>query len=153
MALQLKKLLNLSKEDFNLMPSVSRNKEHELVMICIYDALTHISLGDEFSVEETMESIFEEPFENISLFAKQIVVKSLKNIDEIESVYQAKMPKWKFARLNRLEQAILLMSYTQAELEGKDSKRVIIDVAVRLSKKYLDESDYKFVNAILDNVL
>ena len=135
------------------MPSVSRNKEHELVMICIYDALTHISLGDEFSVEETMESIFEEPFENISLFAKQIVVKSLKNIDEIESVYQAKMPKWKFSRLNRLEQAILLMSYTQAEIEGKDSKRVIIDVAVRLSKKYLDESDYKFVNAILDNVL
>lgn len=135
------------------MPSISRNKEHEFVMICIYDALTHISLGDEFSVEETMESIFEEPFENISLFAKQIVVKSLKNIAEIESVYQAKMPKWKFSRLNRLEQAILLMSYTQAEIEGKDSKRVIIDVAVRLSKKYLDESDYKFVNAILDNVL
>lgn len=135
------------------MPSVSRNKEHELVMICIYDALTHISLEDEFSIEETMEGIFEEPFENISLFAKQVVVKSLKNIDEIESVYQAKMPKWKFSRLNRLEQAILLMSYTQAEMEGKDSKRVIIDVAVRLSKKYLDESDYKFVNAILDNVL
>lgn len=135
------------------MPSVSRNKEHELVMICIYDALTHISLGDEFSIEETMEGIFEESFENISLFAKQVVVKSLKNIDEIKVVYQAKMPKWKFSRLNRLEQAILLMSYTQAQMEGKDSKRVIIDVAVRLSKKYLDESDYKFVNAILDNVL
>ena len=135
------------------MPSISRNKEHELIMICIYDALTHISLGDEFSIEETMEGIFEEPFENISLFAKQVVVKSLSHIDEIEAVYQKNMPKWKFSRLNRLEQAILLMSYTHAELEGKDSKRVIIDVAVRLSKKYLDESDYKFVNAILDNVL
>ena len=135
------------------MPSISRNKEHELIMICIYDALTYISLGDEFSIEETMEGIFEEPFENISLFAKQVVVKSLKNIDEIEAVYQKNMPKWKFSRLNRLEQAILLMSYTQAQMEGKDSKRVIIDVAVRLSKKYLDESDYKFVNAILDNVL
>ena len=135
------------------MPSISRNKEHELIMICIYDALTHISLGDEFSIEETMEGIFEESFENISLFAKQVVVKSLSHIDEIEAVYQKNMPKWKFSRLNRLEQAILLMSYTHAELEGKDSKRVIIDVAVRLSKKYLDESDYKFVNAILDNVL
>ena len=135
------------------MPSISRNKEHELVMICIYDALTHISLGDEFSIEDTMEGIFEVPFENIFLFAKQVVVKSLKNIDQIEAVYQEKMPKWKFSRLNRLEQAILLMSYTQAQMEGKDSKRVIIDVAVRLSKKYLDESDYKFVNAILDNVL
>ena len=122
-------------------------------MVCIYDALTHISLGDEFSIEETMESIFEIPFEDISLFAKQVVVKSLKNIDQIEQIYQEKMPKWKFTRLNRLEQAILLMSYSHAQLEGKDSKRVVIDVAVRLSKKYLDESDYKFVNAILDNVL
>ena len=135
------------------MPSISRNKEHELIMISIYDALTHISLGDEFSIEETMEGIFEVPFEDISLFAKQVVVKSLSHIDEITSVFQEKMPKWKFSRLNRLEQAILLMSYTQCQLEGKDSKRVIIDVAVRLSKKYLDESDYKFVNAILDNVL
>ena len=135
------------------MPSISRNKEHELIMVCIYDALTHISLGDEFSIEETMESIFEIPFEDISLFAKQVVVKSLSHIDEITSVFQEKMPKWKFSRLNRLEQAILLMSYSHAQLEGKDSKRVIIDVAVRLSKKYLDESDYKFVNAILDNVL
>lgn len=135
------------------MPSISRNKEHELIMISIYDALTHISLGDEFSIEETMEGIFEVPFEDISLFAKQVVVKSLSHIDEITSVFQEKMPKWKFSRLNRLEQAILLMSYTQCQLEGEDSKRVIIDVAVRLSKKYLDESDYKFVNAILDNVL
>ena len=135
------------------MNKISRNKEHELAMICIYDALTHISLGDEFSIEETMEGIFELPFDEISLFAKRMVIKSLSHIDEIENVYQEKMPKWKFSRLNRLEQAILLMSYTQAQIEGSDSKRVIIDVAVRLSKKYLDESDYKFVNAILDNVL
>lgn len=135
------------------MPEISRNKENELIMVCIYDALTRISLSDEFSIEELMESIFETPFNDISLFAKQVVVKSLSHIDEIEAIYQTKMPKWKFSRLNRLEQAILLMSYTHFQLERKDSKRVIIDVAVRLSKKYLDESDYKFVNAILDNVL
>ena len=135
------------------MPVISRNKENELIMVCIYDALTRISLSDEFSIEEMMESIFETPFNDISLFAKQVVVKSLSHIDEIEAIYQAQMPKWKFSRLNRLEQAILLMSYTHYQIEGKDSKRVIIDVAVRLSKKYLDESDYKFVNAILDNVL
>ena len=135
------------------MATISRNKEHELIMVCIYDALTNISLGDQFSIEETMESIFETSFDNISLFAKQIVVKSLSHIDQIKAIFQAKMPKWNFDRLNRLEQAILLMSYTQFQVEGKDSKRVIIDVAVRLSKKYLDESDYKFVNAILDNVL
>lgn len=135
------------------MAQISRNKEHELIMVCIYDALTNISLGDQFSIEELMENIFQTPFDSISLFAKQVVVKSLSHIDEIKAIYQKKMPKWNFSRLNRLEQAILLMSYTHYQIEGKDSKRVIIDVAVRLSKKYLDENDYKFVNAILDNVL
>ena len=135
------------------MSSISRNKEHELIMVCIYDALTNISLGDEFSVEQIMENIFQIPFNEIPLFSKQIVVKSLSHLDETIEKFQDKMPKWKFSRLNRLEQAILLMSYTNYLLEGKDSKRVIIDVAVRLSKKYLDETDYKFVNAVLDNVL
>ena len=135
------------------MATISRNKEHELIMVCIYDALTNISLGDQFSIEEMMENIFQTPFDNISLFAKQVVVKSLSHIDEIKAVYQEKMPKWNFSRLNRLEQAILLMSYIHYQIEEKDSKRVIIDVAVRLAKKYLDENDFKFVNAILDNVL
>ena len=35
----------------------------------------------------------------------------------------------------------------------ESDKRVIIDVAVRLAKKYCDKDDYKFVNAILDNLL
>ncbi len=135
------------------MGSIGRNQEHELIMICIYDALTHISLGDEFSIEETMENIFQMPFDEIPLFSKQVVVKSLSHLDEIVSVFQKNMPKWKFSRLNRLEQAILLMSYTHFQIEGPDSKRVIIDVAVRLSKRFLDDTDYKFVNAILDNVL
>ena len=32
-------------------------------------------------------------------------------------------------------------------------KKVVIDVAVKLAKKYLDSTDYKFVNAILDKTL
>ena len=135
------------------MAQISRNKEQELIMVSIYDALTYISLGDEFSIEQIMEDVFEMPFDEISIYARQNVVKSLSHLDEIVAKFQAKMPKWKFSRLNRLEQAILLMSYTHAEIEGKEMKKVIVDVAVRLAKKYLDDNDYKFVNAILDNVL
>ena len=32
-------------------------------------------------------------------------------------------------------------------------KGVVIDIAVKLAKKYLSGKDYRFVNAILDNVL
>lgn len=134
--------------------AVSRNKEHELIMISIYDALIYISMGDEFSVEDVMSGVYSLPFEEIPLFSKEIVVKSLSHIDEIKAKYQAKMEKWLFSRLNALEQAILLMSYAHMHYTDDNvDKSVVIDVAVRLAKKYLDRDDYKFVNAILDNVL
>ena len=63
------------------------------------------------------------------------------------------METWTFKRLNRLNQAILLMSCAHF-FEVKDAdKAVVINVAVTLAKRYLDDNDYKFVNAILDNVL
>jgi transcription termination factor NusB len=32
-------------------------------------------------------------------------------------------------------------------------KKVVIDNAVKLAKKFVDEKDYAFINAILDKVL
>lgn len=131
---------------------LTRNKEHELVMTSIYDALTYSNMNEEFSLEEIMEQVFEMPYDEIPLFSKTLVVKTLAHINEIKPIFQDKMPKWNFDRLNPIEQSILLMSYTHSKQEGSD-KKIIIDVAVRLSKKFLDKDDYKFVNAILDNLL
>jgi len=132
----------------------SRNKEHELIMISIYDALIFIQMKDEFSLEDLMSGVYELPYEDIPLFSKEIVVKSLSHLDEIKAAFQAKMETWLFSRLNNLEQAILIMSYTHVHFTDDNAdKGVVIDVAIRLAKKYLDKGDYKFVNAILDNVL
>lgn len=132
--------------------SLTRNKENELIMISIYDCLELIAIGDEFSVEDTLEGVFHMPYEDIPLFSKAIVVKVLSHINEIIPLFQDHMPKWRFSRLNKVEQAILLMSYVNVKMENTD-KSVVINTAVKLSKKYLDKDDYKFVNAILDKVL
>ena len=64
------------------------------------------------------------------------------------------MRKWTFDRLNRVEQAILIMSFAHYYyVEPEVDKKVVIDIAIKLSKTYLAPTDYKFVNAILDNVL
>jgi len=131
---------------------LSRNKEHELAMISIYDALTYSAMNEEFSLEAIMATVFDMPYEEIPLFSKTLIIKSLAHINEIKPIFQARMPKWSFDRLNLLEQAILLMSYTHGK-EEKGDKKVIIDVAIRLAKKYLDKDDYKFVNGILDKIL
>ena len=92
-------------------------------------------------------------FEDIPYFSKEIIIKSLSHLNEIIATFQEKMPKWKFSRINKVEQAILIMSYTNYKLVGDIDKKIVINTAINLSKKYLDDDDYKFVNAILDNVL
>ena len=110
-------------------------------------------MDEVFSLEDIMEGVFMLEYDDIPLFSKEIVIKSLTNINDIKQVYQVNMPKWNFDRLNAVERAILLMSYTHKKVIEYSQKKVIIDVAVRLAKKYLDKDDYKFVNAILDRTL
>ena len=131
---------------------LSRNQEHELIMTCIYDALIYANMDQEFSVEEIMTSVFEVNYDEISLFCKEIVIKSLAHLNEIKDKFQENMPKWKFDRLNLVEQAILVMSYTHMTTQ-KVEKSIVINIAVKLAKKFLEKDDYKFVNGILDKVL
>lgn len=132
---------------------ISRNKEHELIMISIYDALTYVAMNEEFSLQDTMENIFLMPYEDIPYFSKEVTIKALKNINEIIEAFQKNMPTWKFDRLNQVERAILLESYAAYKIVGDIDKKIMINVAVNLSKKYLDKKDYKFVNGILDKIL
>ena len=131
---------------------LTRNKEQELITISIYDAIIYSTMGEEFSLEAIMSGVYGLPYEEIPYYSKSITIKTLSHINEIKQIFQEKMPKWSFDRLNPVEQAILLMSFTHSK-EEKVDKKIVIDVAVRLAKKYLDNDDYKFVNAILDNVL
>ena len=131
---------------------LSRNQEHELIMTCIYDALVYSNMGKEFSVEEIMCSVFGVEYDEISFFAKETVIKSLAHVNEIKKIFQERMPKWSFDRLNLVEQSILIMSFTHKQTQDVD-KSIVINVAVKLAKKFLDKDDYKFVNGILDKVL
>ena len=131
---------------------LSRNQEHELIMTCIYDALVYANMEKEFSVEEVMTGVFGVNYDEISFFCKEMVIKSLAHINEIKRAFQEKMPKWQFDRLNLVEQAILIMSYTHKNTQ-KVEKSIVINIAVKLSKKFLEKDDYKFVNGILDKVL
>lgn len=134
--------------------SLSRNKQQELIMISIYDALIYVTNDLSFSLENILSSIYECEYDEVPLFSKEVIIKSLSNYNNIVPLFQENMKKWKFDRINNIAKALLLMSYAQNKLiEDKVDKKVVIDVSVRLAKKYLDSSDYKFINAILDNVL
>lgn len=133
---------------------LSRNQEQELIMFSIYDALVYVALKEEFSLEDIMSGVYNLPYEDIPYFSKEVVIKSLSHLNEIIPAFEKNMRGWTFDRLNNIIKSILISSYTKVKLIEKPiDKKVVIDLAVRLSKKYAEPHDYKFVNGILDNTL
>lgn len=131
----------------------SRNKIQNQTMILIYSAITYVYMDHEFDVEKLISSLLNQPYDEVDIFLKQTVIKSLINKDTIVDDIQKKMTNWKFERTNRLTQAILLLAVTHYRYIETIDKKIVIDNAVRLAKKYLDDGDYRLINAVLDAVL
>jgi len=132
---------------------MSRNKNHELIMQCLYIELTYIDMKSEVDIPLIMEGVYHTPFNDIDTFSRGILIKTTKNMDEMVNHLSKYLNKWKWNRLPLLTRSILLMSCAHYKYLEKVDKAVVIEIAVKLAKKYLDKNDHKFINAILDNAL
>lgn len=131
----------------------TRNQLHNFAMILIYQALTYSSMDVSYDLEKMFSNQIGIPYSDIEPFLKELVIKSLINEAIIIDEIQHNMPNWKFKRINRLAQAILLLAVAHYRYVEKVDKRIVIDNAVHLAKKYLDEGDYRLINAVLDATL
>ena len=135
---------------------ITRNQENYLIMTVIYDELDDFIHGEGKVFRDARELISETaeiPYEEVSPYVKNMIVQSLNHYGEIISAFQPFLKNWKWERLPLLTQSILIMSYTHFYFIEKVEKRIVIDIAVNLAKKYIDEKQGKFINAILDGVL
>lgn len=135
------------------MGTLSRNKQQEVAMNIIYQALLYLDMGEELDLEQLISNNLRIPFKEVDIYIKQVCVSAILHKDEAIAVFSANMDTWKFSRLSLLMRAILLLSYAHFYYIKDVDKEVVINVAVVLSKKYLNETDYKFVNAILEKTL
>ena len=132
----------------------TRNSMQKVAMSAIYDALTYREMGLDIDVKDIVSNLCEAPYEECDYFVKAALVMAIKYHDEAVAAFNAKMRGWTFDRRNRVEQAILILAYVHFFYVDPDGdKGVVIDIAVKQAKLFLDYKDYKFVNAILDNVL
>ena len=133
---------------------LSRNQKHFIIMTVIYNELTDFTFGEGKLVrnaDEMIASLCECEKNEIDPFITDVVMLSLKNYGEIRNAYQPYLRKWKWERLPLLTQSVLLMSYAHYKYIGQVDKSVIINVAVELAKKYIDDKQAKFINGILDS--
>ena len=135
--------------------ALTRNQEHYIIMTVIYDELSDFVLGEGKNfrdVRQLLADVAEMPYSEISPYVKNVVTYSLNNYGAIKDVFSPHLVKWKWERLPLLTQSILMMSYAHSKVTD-DDKKVIINIAVDLAKKYIEEKQAKFINAILDGVL
>lgn len=129
---------------------LSRNQEHFIIMTVIYNELTDFTFGDGKLVRSANE-IISSMCSEASPFVIDSIMISLQKYGEIKNAYIPYLNKWKWERLPLLTQAILLMSYTHYKYLGPVDKSIVINIAVNLAKKYIDDKQAKFINGLLDS--
>lgn len=136
---------------------ISRNQSHYIIMTAIYIELADFNFANgEYSriSEEVIKDLLPEG-EEMPLFILDSVNLSLLHYGEAVEAIAPYLTNWKWERIPLLSQAILLMSYTHFYYveKGKVDKKVVINTAVELAKKYVEEKQAKFINAVLEKVL
>ena len=138
------------------MEKISRNQENFIIMTVIYDEIADFTIGESKvfrDADEIIQSITEIPLKDHSAYVQNSIASVLTHYGKIVSAFQPHLKRWKWERLPLLTQAVLLMSYAHFYFVERIDKRIVINVAVELAKKYIEEKQAKFINAILDEVL
>ena len=138
------------------MEKISRNQENFIIMTVIYDEIADQTTGQSFrDVDEIISEMTDDhlPFKEHSTYVQNMISSVLNHYGEIINAFTPHLRNWKWERLPLLSQAVLLMSYAHFYYVEKIDKRIVINTAVELAKKYIEEKQAKFINAILDEVL
>ena len=123
---------------------LNRHEYRERIVFALYQ---HLLLRKD--LRECFENNIEpEDFDDFTKAILEDLLLNKENYIEKLSVY---LVKWSFDRLNLVEQAILLASTSELLLRLNDNA-VVIDEAIRITKKYCDEDSYKYINGVLDSL-
>ena len=133
---------------------ITRNQQHYIIMTVIYNELTDFTFGDQKvfrDARELIAGLCECDIKEVDPYIIDTVMVSLQKYGDIKNAFLPYLRNWTWERLPLLTQSILLMSYTHFYYIEKVDKKVVINVAVNLAKKYIDEKQAKFINGILDS--
>lgn len=132
---------------------ISRNQQQEYALYVIYSALVYRKAELDFAPDQSLSDLTEIDYYENDIFLRELVIKSLINLDHIIVELTPHLVKWKFDRLNMLSQAILIMSYAHYFYVEKIDKAIVINIAIKFAKRFVPGEDYKYINAILDRVI
>ena len=96
--------------------------------------------------------IDEKPEGEIKEFADELIRGTIENIDTIDRFIREKSQNWDIERITKVDRAILRFSIYSLMNIPKIPKKVVINEAIEIAKRYGTEKSFQFVNGVLDGI-
>lgn len=90
---------------------------------------------------------------NSLYFAKNLIQNSLTNYKELIELIQNHTKGWKKENINKIDLTILLVATAEMKFLKDTPKKVVINEAINMAKKFGKEESFSFVNGVLDSIL
>ena len=125
----------------------TRSELREIIIKILYE----ISIYEETDFDYDINSLIKEQLEIENNYVHDCINGIIKNRDEIIKLANKYLNDWTMDRLNKVDQAILLLGIY--ELMYTETPSIVsINEAIELSKKYSDEAVTKMINGVLDKI-
>ncbi len=89
--------------------------------------------------------------QDVQDYAQRIVIQLNQHRDAIDQQLDSAMVGWNLKRLARVDRDILRIAVTEIVYLAVD-KRIAIDEAIEIAKRYSDEDGYRFINGVMRRV-
>lgn len=125
----------------------NRSELRDVIVKVIYQ----INLLEEASLDYDIQDLIKEQIEVQNDFVNSTIDGIIEHKKELNKLANKYLNKWTMDRLNKVDQAILLLGIY--ELIYTDTPSVVaINEAIELSKVYSDEAVTKMINGVLDKI-
>ena len=125
----------------------TRSELREIIIKILYE----ISIYEETDFDYDINSLIKEQLEIENNYVNDCINGIIKNKNEIIKLANKYLNDWTMDRLNKVDQAILLLGIY--ELMYTETPSIVsINEAIELSKKYSDEAVTKMINGVLDKI-
>lgn len=132
---------------------ISRFKQRQLVLQALYMHDIHKgNIDKNILLQFDWHEYSEQKTKNDLDFAKELLTLILDNVQEIDQIYSLFLAKTLISDIEIMDRALLRMTVAEICLFRTDPK-IVIDEAVKLSKKYSNDYSYKLINGILHSVM
>ena len=125
----------------------NRSELREIIMRVVYQ----INLYNEAKLDFDIKALIKEQLEVENEFVSGTINGIIEKKDELIKYANKYLKNWTMDRLNKVDQAILLIAIYEL-IYTETPSIVSINEAIELSKKYSDEAVTKMINGVLDKI-